>query len=266
MDPMQADKVERFKKRINFDAVLKKEKTEEAVSVTWPDMLTAPGLGSGRWMVAADSIWRTCGGVAREWVLRRGEEQVAIVIFVSSEGPGPAQHFLLSRSTENMMIDSPFVKGPSGLGTLAVSMPPAAPPNLIWVFRNVCFDVRSIDAHVEVFEIAKWLQSVAVAGVVASGEARPSAPVKLIISSRKAVVGAPVDILAQYAKQSDETRYMMDLEFDRHAIEVMSQQGLTALIRGRTVGKTTLDLHLIDMATLLSECSRIEFEFLPDNR
>ena len=263
MNPMQLEKLDRFKKRIDFDAAIGMEKTEQAVNSVWPEMLKAPGLNDGVWKVAADSIWRASGGIAREWVLRRDMEQISIVIFASSEGPGPAQNFLLSRATENMMLDSPFVKGPDGLGSLAVSMPPGAPPNLIWVFRNLCFDVRSDDSRADILAIARWLQSTAEAGVVASAAALPHAPGPLYVSSHRAELGGPVDIQVRAANPEDEARYMIELDFDRNAVEVVSQDRLAARILGRTAGQTALVLYLIDKATLNSAHTRIELEFIP---
>ena len=267
MHPMQVEKVERFKKRIDFDAALTTENRAQAVSTIWPDMLKAPGLADGAWKIAADSTWRANGGVAREWVVRRGAEQVAIVIFVSSDGVAPARDFFISRATENMMVDSPFVKGPTGLGTLAVSMPPGAPPNLIWLFRNICVDVRNIDAQVDITAIARWLQSPAEAAVTKGSEpARPRLPGALQVSSRQSAVGAPVDIRMQGPSPVVEARYKLEMQFDPRVVEVLSQERLAARIRGLTTGRTTLDLYLIDTSTLLTEHSRIELEFLSASR
>ena len=164
MSPMQSAKVERFKARIDFDAVLSRERPAKRSVIAWPDMLKAPGLAAGQWQVAADTTWQPSGGAARQWVLRRGPEQLAIVVFVSSDGPGPAREFFVSRATDNMMEDSPFVRLQDGPGTLAVGMPEGTPSSMIWLDNNLCFAVRAIDTDVAVLPIARWLQSVAAAG------------------------------------------------------------------------------------------------------
>lgn len=262
-NPMQVEKTERFKKLIDFDATIRLEKATQAVNIVWPEMLKAPGIDSGQWVVAADSVWRVDRGVVREWVLRRDIEQIAIVIFASSDGFGPSQNFLLSRATENMMFDSPFIKGPAGLGSLAVSMPSGAPHNLIWVFRNLCFDVRSDNSQVDIGAIALWLQSIAETGIMASVPLEPRLIDSLSVSSHQVEVGVPVDIRVQVTTPEDEDRYFIDLEFDSHAIEVMSQERLAAKIRGRAIGHTTLDFYLIDKTTLQLEHSNIKLEFFP---
>jgi len=263
MNSMQTEKILRFKKRIDFDNAVKTENIRQEVRAIWPNMLKAPGLAAGQWRVAADSTWRANGGIAREWVLQRDKEQIAIVIFVSSEGLEQAQNFLLVRATENMMLDAPFVKGPIELGTLAVSMPSGTPPNLIWVFRNVCFDVRGIDTQVDIISIAQWLQSFADEGVVASEAVALPSPRELYVSSYQVEVGVPIEIHMQITAPADEARYMVDLEFDRRALEVVSQERLLVQVRGRTDGYTVVDFHLIDMATLLDDHRRIKLEFFP---
>jgi len=261
MSPMHIQKVERFKARVDFDAALRSENAAQAVHTVWPDMLGAPGLDAG-WTIAADTTWPADGGVAREWVLRHGEAQIAIVLFVSSAGPEPAGRFLLARATENMMRDAPFVKSPDRLGTLAVTMPATALPNLIWVFRTLCSDVRAIDARVDIAPIARWLQSAAEAGLVAAQAARLRSPGALQVSARRVAVGASVEIRVQ-AATADEIRYMIAPGFDSRLLTVESQERLAIRLRALAAGHTTVDLRLIDTATLLSEQSAVALELIP---
>lgn len=261
MNSADSHKIDRFKERIGYDAALSAEDEMRVVGIPWPDMLTAPGLAGDEWQVVSDSIWREEGGAAREWVLRQGERQVSIVIFVSRDGPAAAREFLVLRATENMMFDSPFVKGPAGLGSLAVSMPPGAPPNVIWAFRNLCFDVRGEDAEVDVLTIAHWLQSIADVGAMANATAQPALPVARM-SSRRAAVGSPVDIRIDVSATQDSARYMIELDFDKNAVEALALDRSNVQIRGRTAGRTTIDFYCIDTITLLSRLSRLELEFV----
>src|SRR5215510_8754596 len=128
MDSDQVEKIERFKQRIDFDGALKAENTGEAIRATWPNAIDAPGLGAG-WTVADDSIWRTNNGTVRESLLRRADETVTVLIFVSEDGVQPARQFLLFRASNNMMPDVPYVRGPNGLGTLAVQHSVAKAPS-----------------------------------------------------------------------------------------------------------------------------------------
>jgi hypothetical protein len=164
MPSMQSAKVERFKARIDFDAVIGREEPAQIPAIVWPGMLNAPGLSPGQWQIAADTTWQPAGGTARQWVLRRRQEQLAIVVFVSADGPGPARDFFISRATDNMMQDSPYVRLPDGPGTIAVGMPEGTPLSVIWLFHTLTFAVRAIDTDVAVLPIARWLQSVATGG------------------------------------------------------------------------------------------------------
>jgi hypothetical protein len=259
MDAVQTEKVERFKHRIDFDRVLKAENTGEAVRAVWPNAIDAPGLGAG-WTVADDSIWRTNGGTVREWLLRRNDETVGVLIFVSEDGVESARQFLLFRASNNMMEDVPYVAGPRGLGTLAVQLPVAKAPSVLWVYRNTAFNVYARDTSVDILPVAKWLQAIAEAGLVAAAAAHLRAPGTLSVSSRRAAVGQPINI-AVALPPSAQANYEMKLEFDRQLLQVMSQSTFAAQVRGTKPGSTVLDLWLIELNTLRSARSKIHLEF-----
>jgi hypothetical protein len=261
MHPMQIQKIERFKRNIDFDGALRQENTTQAVRVMWPHPLNAPGVGAS-WTVADDTTWRANGGTAREWVLRRGAETLGVLIFVSRGGVDAARQFLLHRASENMMVDVPYVKAPFALGTLAVQSPAPQAPALIWVYRTVCFHVYGESSTVDIEPIAKWLQAAAESGLVAASGAQIRAPGPLHVSTNRAAVGQPIDI-AVAAPAADEARYLIDLEFDSKAVDMSSQRRLTAQLRGKAPGRSTVDLYLIDRSTLLSGHTRIGLEFVP---
>jgi hypothetical protein len=261
MDPLQTDKVERFKRRIDFDKVLKAESADKLVRAIWPDALSAPALGPG-WSVADNTIGRTRGGSAREWVLRRGDETVSILIFVSEGGVQPARQFFLLRASNNMMMEVPYLKGPAGLGTLAVHLSHKQAPSFIWVYRNTTFQVDAQDTSLDILPIARWLQATAESGLVAPPTAQLSLPGPTSVSARRVPVGQPIEI-GLTIPTAGQSNYQMKLEFDRQMLEVVSQRGLAAQVRGIKPGSTALDLWLIERSTLLSAPSRIDLEFTP---
>ena len=258
MDSLQMEKIERFKQRVDFDRMLKAENTGEAVCATWPNALDAPGLGAG-WVVADESIWRTNGGTVRETLLRRADETVGVLIFVSEQGVEAARRFLLLRVSNNMMPDVPYVQGPGGLGTFSVQLPGAKAPSLIWIYRNSAFNVYARDTAVDILPIAKWLQAKAESGLVAAAAAQLRAPGPLNVSARRAAVGQPIDI-AIAVPAAARANYEMKLQFDRQLLELTSQRGLAAQVRGLKAGLAGLDLYLIEVSTLRSVRSRVDLE------
>ena len=81
MDPMDPDKLARFKSLIGFDQRPRGTPGAQA-AVPWPDPLGAPGVAGGGWALAADTPWWEAPGSAREWVLRRGPETLVVLAFV----------------------------------------------------------------------------------------------------------------------------------------------------------------------------------------
>jgi hypothetical protein len=252
------EKIERFKQRVDFDRVLKAENTGEAVRATWPKAIEAPGLGAG-WAVADDSIWRTNGGTVRETLLRRADETVSVLIFVSEHGVQPARHFLLLRASNNMMPDVPYVQGPSSLGTFSVQLPVAKAPSVIWIYRNTAFNVYARDTSVDILPIAKWLQATAESGLVPASAAQLRAPGPVNVSTRRAAVGQPID-LAIAVPPAAQANYEMKLEFDRQLLDLLSQRGFAAQVRGLKPGLAGLDLYLIEVSTLRSVRNRVDLE------
>lgn len=262
MHPQQAEKVERFKSRIDFDNAFQGDDPMEIVRAHWPNMSTAPGL-AGTWPVVADTTWYEKNGVARQWTLRKGAQVLDILIFVSSEGVEPSREFLLSRASENMMVDVPYAKGPPGLGTFAISSPNPKSPSLIWVYRNICFHLRVIDSHLDILPIARWLQSVAQASTGPGEKANMSADTQLEVSARHAPVGEPIVIRLQ--DPSDEGRYFIELEYDNRTIEVLSQERIAVTLKGLLPGTVDLIVRVIDKETLLSSSQQIGLKFVSDD-
>lgn len=259
MDPVQVQKIERFKKRIDFDNALRLENAAQAVRAVWPDPRGAPGLGAG-WSVAGDTIWRTNGGTARQWRLRRRNESLSILIFVTDGDLQPVRDFFLSRASENMMVDVPYVKGPAGLGTLAVHLPFKQAPSVIWLYRNTMFQVDGDDTGLDLLPIAKWLQAIAESGLVSATQARLQAPGPVKVSARRAAVGEAIE-LSLAVPAAAQQNYRIELEFDRATLELISKSGLAAQVRGLAPGRTTLDLYVIEHSTLLFTRNPIDLEF-----
>lgn len=260
MDSMHAKKVARFRERIGLDAALRDESLVESAQVQWPDMLGAPGIDRGSWRVAADTLWRDGGGEAREWVLRRGRETMSMLAFVSSTGPEPARSFLLRRASENMMIEVPFVRGPSELGSLAVTGEPAGPPFFLWVFRNLCLEVKARETRVDALAVARWLQALASRSLVPQAEiARRPAPA-VDVALRRPVVGQVVDIALELPTDPAGTRYVLQVEVEPGRMRAISQQGGAVQVMALLPGRATVQLHVVDSHTLIATRSTVELD------
>jgi hypothetical protein len=263
MDKFREEMVDRFKQRIDFDGAMRTEILGRMVVVTWPDMLSAPGIGQGGWSIAATTTKSIAGGVERKWVLRKGAEEVDVIAFVSSTAVEPARQFFLSQASNTMMPEVPLERGPTHLGTLsAASQPHPAMGSLLWVFRNICTGIKRFDTQLDILAIARWLQARYEAALVPSDSPLLRSLPSVDASPRRAMTGEPIEIKAQIDPAS-APRYIMKLQFDIAAIRLKEQDGLRARLEGKAPGHTTVQAHLIDSATLISGITPVELDIDP---
>jgi hypothetical protein len=259
MDPMDPDKVARFKARIGFDQRPRGVAPGPHPAVVWPDPLAAPGVAGGGWAVAADTPWREEHGSAREWVLRRGPETLVVLAFVSGTGEEGARDFFLARACNTMTLEVPYVPGPADLGSLSVHSPHAGAPYLMWVFGNCCVELKALDTALDLLPIARWLQ-----GHLEAAPLARRAPVadRVVVSASRAPVGEPLALRLEPGEPPTPAGYLMELDYDRGALEILAQDGLTARLRGLRPGPATLTVHGVDLATLASSSQTLTLTFL----
>lgn len=257
MDPMDPDKVARFKARIGFDQRPRAAGPEPRPALVWPDPRTAPGIAGAGWSLAADSVWRQDHGCTREWVLRLGPQALMVLAFVSAQGEQGARDFFLARACETMTVEVPYVPGPQDLGSLAVQSPHPGAPYLMWVFGNCCVELKAVDTALDLVAIACWLQGLLTAAPRARGLAPPD---RVILSASRAPVGAELSLRLEPGEPS--AGYLMELEYDRGQIEVQAQEGLVARLVGLRPGPASLAVHGLNPATLASTAQIVTLFFL----
>lgn len=262
MDPMDPDKVARFKARIGFDQRPRAFAPVLQPAVLWPDPLAAPGVAGAGWAVAADSTWRQDQGSAREWVLRRGPEALMVLAFVSGAGEDGAQDFFLARACNTMTLEVPYVPGPPDLGSLSVQSPHAGAPYLMWMFGNACVELKAVDTALDLLAIARWLQ-----GHMEAPRARGVGPLPLpdrvTLSALRAPVGQVLTLHLEPGEPPSAAGYLMELEYDRSQIDIQAQEGLTARLAGLRPGLASLTVHGLNPATLVSSTQILTLTFLP---
>lgn len=261
LDPMDPDKLARFKERIGFDERPRGRGVEPAVPAPWPDPLAAPGVAGGGWSLAADTTWREGEGSAREWVLRRGREALMVLGFQADAGEEGARDFFLARTCNTMTLEVPFEPGPPDLGSLSARSPHAESPYLIWVAGSRCVELKAVDTGLDLLAIAHWLQAALAAVPRAGGE--PPPPDVLRLSALRAPVGQERTLHLEPGSPEAGADYRMELEYDRGRIEVLALEGLTARLVGRRPGRASLTVHGIDPATLAGSSHTVDLNFLP---
>jgi hypothetical protein len=262
MDPMDPDKVARFKARIGFDQRPRAFAPGPQPAVLWPDPLAAPGVAGAGWAVAADTTWRQDQGSAREWVLRRGPEALMVLAFVSGAGEEGARDFFLARTCNTMTLEVPYVPGPPDLGSLSAQSANPGAPYLIWVFGNCCVELKAVDTALDLLVIARWLQ-----GHMEAPRARGVAPLprpdRVTLSALRAPVGQVLTLRLEPGEPPSAAGYLMELEYDRGQIDIQAQEGLTARLAGLRPGAASLSVHGLNPATLVSSTQTLTLTFFP---
>lgn len=153
-------RLEAFRQAIGFDARIEPPGLNEGVCAPWPNPFDETGpLGEG-WAVIGEttSCFHPCA--SRRWVATRGDARVMVTITVSSAGPGAAQaHFLSAADATTAEIG--FAPAYEDLGTLCVGESRADDETLMWLYRNVLFEVTAFHAVLDIEGLARRLQAVA---------------------------------------------------------------------------------------------------------
>jgi hypothetical protein len=263
MNERHEQKVARFRQRIDFDRVLAAESRAEAAVVRWPDPRMVPALGSPPWTVVSDTLWREGGGALREWVLRRNRETLSILAFVSSAGPDPARGFLLARAANSMLVDVPYVRGPQNLGSLALTAEAPTPPYFLWVFRNLCLEVKVRDTAVDALAVAQWLQALAARSLVRWGDLERAALPLAHVPAASVVVGKVVSMTVQAPPDATGNKYLLQVETIPAELQLLDQQPDQLQIRPLKPGSVTLQLHWLNSETLISRSTTVAFDVRP---
>jgi hypothetical protein len=262
LTPIQQEKIQRFKDRIDFDAKVRVEPPGWSVILELPDMLTAPGIANQGWSVAGDTTFKKKYGALRKWGLNRGEATLAIDVFVSSAGTKAAREFFLEESANTMMVDIPYSRGPEGIGTLCVSqLRPPTSSSVLWLFHNVYTRVRGTQSPIDVVAIARWLQGQYQEHLVAGDGAGLDTLPKLLVSPERLTVGEAVQISLNDPRASNE-RYLIRTDADEQSVSELRYPGPRVELIALAPGPATVNVHLIDQNTLLLSTTRLELDIL----
>lgn len=152
----------------------KLDKPKQGVVVDWSKRLEA-WAHQEKWEIFFENTWSQDRGAIKEWGLRRTQpgqeraEQLAVKIYVSSDGAEPARRYFVSQAMSSTASDLPYQRPPSeppegDVVTFLVKQSRDGVTHndsLLRLYRNVVFDVSAYDSKSGVFEIADDLLALA---------------------------------------------------------------------------------------------------------
>ena len=240
-------RIEDFKRVIDFEARAEPPNTTEGVCAAWPDPRDAPALAGNGWMLpmATTSIFYPCA--EKRWVMRRGEERAVVTITVSSAGPRPVQQHFLSAAAATIMPEIGYLPAYDDLGTVCVGESRADDELLMWLFRNVLFQVTTFYSDLDTESLGRWLQDTA-----ALHRVDPLAGVlprirELRLSANRMRVGQHVK--AEAVLEQTDGPLAEPIRYEVEGSALIRSEGAT--IEARHAGRGLVRAMRFDPATLL---------------
>lgn len=164
-NPLQVDILQlhtrAFEKKIGFDEAIKNHVASEKIVFDWSTVKNPPHLVG--WKIMGKRREATEGPRARErweWGYVKKNEGVGIKILAHKIGEDSALLAIRNFANRSNMMEPPYLKGPSDLGTLSVIMPGPDGYDVYWAYRDLEFSVEATSKELAL-KTAYWLNSIA---------------------------------------------------------------------------------------------------------
>lgn len=256
--PQEEEREARFRQRIGFDDL--SPSWERALVVArWEDPAKLPDFAGGAWRTASDTIWSESGGVAREWVLARDGEILAVRVFVSGSGSTPAREFLLAEALASNAEEVPFqlLEREGSFMTLVAegaAWGELRNDHALVIFHNVVLHLAAHGAAVDVVAAAHELRKTVLAQARESMEEDyPVFPSPR--PSERARVGEQIAVLLPGAPDPEgfgQGGYEVEVDIGGEGVELVGFREDSAILLPRSPGPAVVRVQAIDRETLLS--------------
>ncbi|NMO15906.1 hypothetical protein HPC49_24180 [Pyxidicoccus fallax] len=154
-------KLKLFKEQVGFDRIPVVEDADVGVVADWGGLAELLPSRENGWEPGPDALvpLPKSGMVLRQWYFRRGAGVLIVEVFVFSDGPAGARDQLVAKAvTLNSVPISPYVRGPESLGHFSIKTPRDSRQSMVWVFHNVCVEIREDNTGIPVEPLARAIQ------------------------------------------------------------------------------------------------------------
>lgn len=243
--------LEAFKQALEFDARIEPPGLTQGVCAAWRNPFNEPDLIGPGWTLTSESTSRFYPCASRRWVATQGDARVLVTITVSSTGPQAVQGHFLAALEATTLPTIGFQPAYPDLGTLCVGESRADDETLMWLYRNVLFEVTSFSSNLDIEGLARWLQAWAEQHLV-EPLARALPPVgRLELSAQHVHVGQQVH--AQLVADGREGTFAEPACYEVDGPTLIVLDG--ANIEARRAGQGPVRAVRFDAATLLQGAS-----------
>jgi len=225
----------------------------EGVAFDWSQWTLLPGSGS-EWKSIYSGVQYLPPAVRRKFDYRRGQEELALEVFVASSGPQPARRRLLEIGATTMMPSSPYKKGPEDLGDLSIVPRSGRTNSIAWTYHNLCFHLETQNTQFNLMTLAYELQKEAARGLVKNIHQHAPVAVSAIARPQPASVGDIVTIELYGSGHPDPQKVDTYFKIEGDGLRAVSQDksNLTLKFMAVKPGITRIGVQVADKQTLLS--------------
>jgi hypothetical protein len=158
------DRLAKFQDLVNLDEITPPPSPETGVVADWrAKMGNLAGWDTTGWELFFQHVRAESGESLGQWGWKRGQEQLALRIFVSSHGILPARYYFRRLAMSSTAPEYPYQKIPYpkdvSKEVVTFFVPSPSPDgqthsdSVLRLFRNVVFDVRASKARVPVLDV-----------------------------------------------------------------------------------------------------------------
>jgi hypothetical protein len=160
IDPLE-ERTKAFEKKIDFAKAVSNHVASEKIVFDWSTIENPPHLLG--WEITGKIHATTPGPRAREeweWGYQKAEQGVGVIITSYKIGEQTALLAIRNFATASNMVELPYLKGPSDLGTISLVSPSLYGYELHWAYRDLEFSVEATDKDLAL-RTAYWLTAIA---------------------------------------------------------------------------------------------------------
>ena len=246
-------------KQLGLDT-LPPSSAQRGVSLPWTtdlvaSLLQAGGL-HGASLVSDTALPKGPGEAVHRWTWSTPTSPVARVqidVYVASAGPELARRRLVSVTTDNMMMTSPYVRGPADLGEVSATFPGSPQSgHVVWVFHNICVSLeKDDDPATDLLAIARAVQ-----GALAQHVVEPLDPLvprvdRVELSATEVRVNELLTVRVRMQGADPPPKFLVAL-YDRPSDVRVRDASLNLQLTADNPGNKALTILIADASTLLS--------------
>ncbi|MVT08474.1 hypothetical protein [Chitinophaga tropicalis] len=232
-----------FKKEVGFSEKSVKETGKRSIVGKWPSPAEYPAFHN-KWTIYHDEIVPGEEEVVKLWMLKNGEHNIFMKIYVSSAGNELSYNRFLSTGGLSQGT-APAYERVEGIGHYAAISKDKRQPHLFWVADNVVVEISASDNSVDLNALAEWYYRWAIKNRTMDITAHLPHP-RLQYSSLEPRKGDQL-----FISHSSEDNELLDFLIEDEGLRLVSAEDKILVFDVQKPVKKAMKVLVVDKDTLL---------------